>query len=89
MNRSAQDKVQLVDVRSGVDGLVYVSAYPLSQQILRTDVSGMPLEGVDYREAAGYYGDRAKAAFSELEGVADRARDAFKQAFRRGGGGTT
>jgi hypothetical protein len=44
---------------------------------------------VDYREAAGYYGDRAKAAFSELEGVADRARDAFKQAFRRGGGGTT
>jgi hypothetical protein len=43
---------------------------------------------VDYREAAGYYGDRAKAALNELEGVADRARDAFNQAFRRGGGGT-
>ena len=30
-------------------------AYPLSQQILRTDVSGMPLEWVDYREAARLY----------------------------------
>jgi len=29
--------------------------YPLSQQILRTDVSGMPLEWVDYREAARLY----------------------------------
>ena len=28
---------------------------PLSQQILRTDVSGMPLEWVDYREAARLY----------------------------------
>ena len=55
MNRSAQDKVQLVDVRSEVDGLVHVLAYPLSQQILRTDVSGMPLEWVDYREAARLY----------------------------------
>jgi hypothetical protein len=41
---------------------------------------------VDYAAAAGYYGDRVKAAFNELEGVADRARDAFSQAFRRGGG---
>ena len=55
MNRSAQDKVQLVDVRGEVDGLVHVLAYPLSQQILRTDVSGMPLEWVDYREAARLY----------------------------------
>jgi Zn-dependent protease with chaperone function len=42
---------------------------------------------VDYAAAAGYYGDRVKAAFNELEGVADRARDAFSSAFRRGGGG--
>jgi hypothetical protein len=42
---------------------------------------------VDYAAAAGYYGDRVKAAFTELEGVADRARDAFTSAFRRGGGG--
>ncbi len=32
-----------------------VQAYPLSQQILRTDVSGMPLEWIDYREAARLY----------------------------------
>jgi hypothetical protein len=47
---------------------------------------------VDYREAAGYYGDRAKAAITEVEGMVDRARDAFTNAFRRGGsggGGTT
>jgi hypothetical protein len=42
---------------------------------------------VDYREAAGYYGDRAKAAFNEVEGMVDRARDAFTSAFRRGGSG--
>ena len=30
-------------------------SYPLSQQILRTDVAGMPLEWVDYREAARLY----------------------------------
>jgi 5-methylcytosine-specific restriction endonuclease McrA len=29
--------------------------HPLSQQILRTDVAGMPLEWVDYREAARLY----------------------------------
>ncbi len=31
------------------------AAHPLSQQVLRTDVSGMPLEWVDYREAARLY----------------------------------
>src|SRR5579862_5027928 len=51
MNRSNHDKVQLIDVRNGFAG----RAYPLSQQILRTDVSGMPLEWVDYREAARLY----------------------------------
>ena len=48
-----QDRYQLLDWR---DDLAVVShAYPLSQQILRTDVSGMPLEWVDYREAARLY----------------------------------
>jgi len=44
----------------------------------------------DYKAAAGYYGDRARSALNELEGVVDRARDAFTQAFRggRGSGGT-
>ena len=37
------------------DLTVVTHSYPLSQQILRTDVSGMPLEWVDYREAARLY----------------------------------
>jgi hypothetical protein len=37
------------------DLAVVAQAHPLSQQILRTDVSGMPLEWVDYREAARLY----------------------------------
>ena len=37
------------------DAIFAVRGYPLSQQILRTDVSGMPLEWVDYREAARLY----------------------------------
>jgi Zn-dependent protease with chaperone function len=41
----------------------------------------------DYTAAAGYYGSRARAAVSELEHMAGRARDAFGQAFRRGGTG--
>ena len=45
MNTSSQNKLQLLDWR---DDLTVVShVYPLSQQILRTDVSGMPLEWVD------------------------------------------
>ena len=53
MNLSAQDKYQLLDWR---DDLAVVShTHPLSQQILRTDISGMPLEWVDYREAARLY----------------------------------
>lgn len=31
------------------------SAINISQQVLRTDVAGMPLEWIDYREAAGLY----------------------------------
>jgi 5-methylcytosine-specific restriction endonuclease McrA len=34
---------------------VVPQGHPLSQQILRTDISGMPLEWVDYREAARLY----------------------------------
>jgi Zn-dependent protease with chaperone function len=37
----------------------------------------------DYGDAAGYYSDKAKVALNELEGVVDRARDAFSQAFRK------
>jgi len=53
MAMSTKDRYQLLDWR---DELAMVAhAYPLSQQILRTDVSGMPLEWVDYREAARLY----------------------------------
>src|ERR1700687_3046624 len=48
-----QNKPQLLDWRD--DAAVITRSYPLSQQILRTDVSGMPLEWVDYREAARLY----------------------------------
>jgi hypothetical protein len=37
------------------DDLILPQGYPLSQQILRTDVSGMPLEWIDYKEAARLY----------------------------------
>ena len=53
MKTITPQKVRLLDWR---DELSVVSqGYPLSQQILRTDVSGMPLEWVDYREAARLY----------------------------------
>lgn len=35
--------------------MLYGSASSLSQQVLRTDVAGMPLEWIDYREAARLY----------------------------------
>jgi hypothetical protein len=53
MNPSMQHKARLSDWRDDVTVLAHT--YPLSQQILRTDVSGMPLEWVDYREAARLY----------------------------------
>src|SRR5471032_2435066 len=46
-------KQHLLDWRDDI--AVVPQGYPLSQQILRTDVSGMPLEWVDYREAASLY----------------------------------
>src|ERR1700709_1884707 len=53
MSVHEQDKYQLLDWR---DDLAVVShVHPLSQQILGTDVSGMPLEWVDYKEAARLY----------------------------------
>src|SRR3977135_2362982 len=53
MEQTIQDKPQLLDWAD--DLAVVPQGYPLSQQILRTDVSGMPLEWVDYREAARLY----------------------------------
>src|SRR5271170_6455229 len=53
MKAGLQDNYQLQDWRD--DLAVVAQGYPLSQQILRTDVSGMPLEWVDYREAARLY----------------------------------
>jgi hypothetical protein len=47
----------------------------------RGDEGQQPLTD-DYAAAAGYYGGRARAALSELEGVVTRARDAFGQAFK-------
>ena len=37
----------------------------------------------DYGDAAKHYSDRAKAALNDLEGVVDRARDAFSSAFKK------
>jgi HNH endonuclease len=53
MKPTHQVKRRLLDWRD--DLAVVTHSYPLSQQILRTDVSGMPLEWVDYREAARLY----------------------------------
>ena len=53
MGPMLQDKLHIVDWAD--DLAVVPRGYPLSQQILRTDVSGMPLEWVDYREAARLY----------------------------------
>src|SRR5271170_2602260 len=53
MKPMLQGKLHLMDWRD--DLAVVTHGYPLSQQILRTDVSGMPLEWVDYREAARLY----------------------------------
>src|ERR1700709_856111 len=53
MNAGMPEKYQLLDWRD--DLAVVAHNYPLSQQILRTDISGMPLEWVDYREAASLY----------------------------------
>src|ERR1700740_2954962 len=53
MNRMIRDNLELAELKD--DLTVVVQGYPLSQQILRTDVSGMPLEWVDYKEAARLY----------------------------------
>jgi Zn-dependent protease with chaperone function len=53
----------------------------------RGEEGDQPL-GRDYAAAAGYYGDRARAAIGEIEGAVGRARDAFGQAFRSRTGGT-
>src|ERR1035438_8358155 len=53
MEPPIQHKLHSVDWAD--DLAVVPQGYPLSQQILRTDISGMPLEWVDYREAARLY----------------------------------
>ena len=35
--------------------MLYGAASDISQQVLRTDVAGMPLEWIDYREAVRLY----------------------------------
>src|SRR5260370_17483516 len=53
MKSRIEDKPPSLD---WADNLAVVpQGHPLSQQILRTDISGMPLEWVDYREAARLY----------------------------------
>jgi hypothetical protein len=53
MKSGTYEKIELADWRDEM--AQSCQGYPLSQQILRTDVSGMPLEWVDYREAARLY----------------------------------
>ncbi len=53
MKASTNGKIGLVDWRDELTLAAHM--HPLSQQILRTDVAGMPLEWVDYREAARLY----------------------------------
>ena len=62
MNRTLQDKLPELEARE--EFTLLARNYPLTQQILRTDVSGMPLEWVDYREAARI--DPADEAAQEL-----------------------
>jgi 5-methylcytosine-specific restriction endonuclease McrA len=53
MNTRRPTAAKSVDWRDEVE--IVAAAHPLSQQILRTDVAGMPLEWVDYKEAARLY----------------------------------
>ena len=39
----------------------------------------------DYVDAAGYYGNQAREAFTQVGDVLSRARDAFNNAFRTSG----
>jgi Zn-dependent protease with chaperone function len=49
--------------------------------IRRGDEGDKPLSD-DYVDAAGYYGDQARGAFTSIGGMFDRARGAFSEAFR-------
>jgi Zn-dependent protease with chaperone function len=51
----------------------------------RGDASSPPLSE-DLVDAAGYYGDQARGAMDTISGVLGRARDAFNDAFKPGGG---
>jgi Zn-dependent protease with chaperone function len=66
---------------------------PAYDSILRGDYprrgqGGDQALGDDYAAAAGYYGTKARAVASELGQMAERARDAFGQAFRGRTGGS-
>lgn len=43
----------------------------------------------DFKQAGGYYGDRAREAMDTVSDVMARARDAFNQAWKGGGSNTT
>jgi Zn-dependent protease with chaperone function len=51
----------------------------------RGDASSPPLSE-DLVDAAGYYGDQARGAMDTISGVLGRAREAFNDAFKPGGG---
>lgn len=51
----------------------------------RSDASTPPLSS-DIEDAVGYYGEQARGAMDSLNGVFDRARDAFNSAFKGSSG---
>ena len=51
----------------------------------RSDATTPPLSS-DIEDAVGYYGEQARGAMDSLNGVLDRARDAFSSAFKGSSG---
>lgn len=51
----------------------------------RSDAATPPLSS-DVEDAVGYYGQQARGAMDQIEGVLDRARDAFSSAFKGSSG---
>jgi hypothetical protein len=62
-------------VRSGKYDTIINGDYP------RRGDPGQPLSE-DYVDAAGYYGNQAREAFTQVGDVLARARDAFNNAFK-------
>ena len=63
-------------VKSGQYDAILNGDYPR-----RGDLGARPLSE-DYVDAAGYYGNQAREAFTQVGDVLGRARDAFNSAFR-------